>query len=157
MTQAPSTQSFRLASGGRIDRATPVTFTFNGRPVRAFAGDTVASALLANGIQLVGRSFKYHRPRGIVSHGSDEPNALLDVDRGRGRRDPNNRATVVEVFEGLSVRSQNHWPSLAWDFAAINDRLAPIFAAGFYYKTFKWPASFWHRIYEPAIRAMAGS
>ncbi len=156
MTQANSTQGFRLASGGRIDRAKPVTFTFNGRTVHAFAGDTVASALLANGIPLVGRSFKYHRPRGIISHGSDEPNALIDVDRGRGRRDPNNRATVVEVVEGLAVQSQNHWPSLAWDFAAINDRLAPIFAAGFYYKTFKWPASFWHRLYEPAIRAMAG-
>ena len=149
-------QSFRLASGGRIDRATPLSFTFNGRAVHAFAGDTVASALLANGIQLIGRSFKYHRPRGIVSHGSDEPNALLDVDRGGGRRDPNNRATVVEAFDGLAVRSQNHWPSLEWDVAAINDRLAPIFAAGFYYKTFKWPATFWHRLYEPAIRAVAG-
>src|SRR5690606_20785781 len=119
-------------------------------------GDTIASALLANGIHLVGRSFKYHRPRGILSHGSDEPNALLDIDRGAGRRDPNNRATVVEAMDGLVACSQNHWPSLAWDLGAINDRLAPIFVAGFYYKTFKWPRTFWHRLYEPAIRAMAG-
>lgn len=151
-----SAHSFRLANGGRIDRSRPVRFTFNGRTIDAYAGDTIASALLSNGIHLVGRSFKYHRPRGILSHGSDEPNALLDIDRGAGRRDPNNRATVVEAIDGLAARSQNHWPSLAFDLGAINDRLAPMFAAGFYYKTFKWPRTFWHRLYEPAIRAMAG-
>ncbi len=156
MPSGTSTQSFRLAMGGRIDRSCPVTFSFNGRAIDGYAGDTIASALLANGVHLVGRSFKYHRPRGILTHGSDEPNALLDVDRKNGRRDPNNRATVIEAVDGLATRSQNHWPSLGWDFGAINDRLAPIFVAGFYYKTFKWPSGFWHRLYEPAIRAMAG-
>ncbi len=149
-------QPFRLANGGRIDRTRPVRFSFNGRTIDGYAGDTIASALLANGVHLVGRSFKYHRPRGVLSHGSDEPNALLDVDRGDGRRDPNNRATVVEAADGIDARSQNHWPSLDWDFGAVNDLLAPVFVAGFYYKTFKWPRSFWHRLYEPAIRAVAG-
>lgn len=156
MGSTVTAQPFRLSKGGHIDRARRVRFTFNGRTVEGFAGDTVASALLANGIHLVGRSFKYHRPRGIFTHGSDEPNALLDVARGPGRRDPNNRATIVEAVDGLEVRSQNHWPSLGWDLGAINDLLAPVFVAGFYYKTFKWPRAFWHRLYEPAIRAMAG-
>src|SRR5262249_9798511 len=101
-------------------------------------------------------SFKYHRPRGILSHGSDEPNALLDVSRGPGRRDPNNRATMVEATDGLVTRSQNHWPSLERDLMAVNDLLSPTFVAGFYYKTFKWPGVFWHKVYEPAIRAAAG-
>ncbi len=156
MPSLASRQPFRLANGGRIDRARPVRFSFNGRAIDGFAGDTVASALLANGTHFVGRSFKYHRPRGVLGHGSDEPNALLNVDRGGGRTDPNNRATVVEAVDGLTTRSQNHWPSLDWDFGAINDWFAPVFVAGFYYKTFKWPSSFWHRLYEPAIRAMAG-
>lgn len=150
------TQPFRLPLGGRIDRTKPLRFTFNARVVEGFAGDTVASALLANGIHFVGRSFKYHRPRGILSHGSDEPNALLDIDRGPGRREPNTRATVLEAVDGLATRSQNHWPSLEHDVGALNDLLAPVFAAGFYYKTFKWPRAFWRRVYEPAIRAAAG-
>jgi sarcosine oxidase subunit alpha len=149
-------QPFRLAKGGRIDRARPLRFTFNGRTIDGFAGDTLASALLASGVHFVGRSFKYHRPRGIMGHGSDEPNALFDVSRGPGRRDPNNRATIVEAVDGLVARSQNHWPSLKWDIGAFNDFLAPIFVAGFYYKTFKWPRALWHRLYEPAIRAAAG-
>ncbi|MGI9520111.1 MAG: sarcosine oxidase subunit alpha family protein [Hyphomicrobiaceae bacterium] len=148
--------SYRLPKVGRIDRSTTIVMQFNGREIPCFPGDTVASALLANGISLVGRSFKYHRPRGIVTAGSDEPNALLDINRGDRRRDPNNRATVVEAFDGLSVRSQNHWPSLTLDIAEINNLLSPIFSAGFYYKTFMWPPSFWNSVYEPLIRRVAG-
>ncbi len=149
-------QSYRLARGGRIDRSKQITMRFNGVGVDALAGDTVASALLANGIAFVGRSFKYHRPRGIFSHGTEEPNALLSVDRGGGRIDPNNRATCLEAVSGLSLHSQNHWPSLDFDVGAVNGALSPIFVAGFYYKTFMWPRSFWNKVYEPAIRAAAG-
>jgi sarcosine oxidase, subunit alpha len=149
-------QPFRLAEGGRIDRGKPIAFGFNGKRIEAYAGDTVASALLANGIHFVGRSFKYHRPRGILSHGVEEANALFSVDRGGGRIDPNNRASGIEAVDGLSVRSQNHWPSLALDVGAVNNVLAPLFAAGFYYKTFMWPRSFWDKLYEPWIRAAAG-
>ena len=148
--------AFRLPAGGRIDRAQPISIRFNGRNLGGYAGDTVASLLLANGIHHVARSFKYHRPRGIVSHGCDEPSALLTVSRGPGRVDPNNRASTIEVCDGLDVSSQNHWPSLNFDLAEINDTVAPLFAAGFYYKTFKWPRSFWDRLYEPAIRRLAG-
>lgn len=150
------TQSHRLPAGGRIDRAKPLSFTFNGRAVPGYAGDTVASALLANGIRLMGRSFKYHRPRGVLTHGADEPNALLKVDRGPGRADPNNRATVIDAVPGLKVSSQNHWPSLEHDVGQVNDWLSPVFVAGFYYKTFMWPRSFWDKLYEPTIRAAAG-
>ena len=149
-------QTYRLATGGRIDRSKPLRLTFNGQSIEAYAGDTVASALLANGVRLTGRSFKYHRPRGILSHGAEEPNALLSVDRGPGRVDPNNRATVIEATDGLKVASQNHWPSLSCDFGAVNDLLSPVFVAGFYYKTFMWPRSFWDKVYEPRIRAAAG-
>ncbi len=150
------TTAFRLPKGGRIDRTKPIVVRFNGSEVPAFQGDTAASALLANGIHFVGRSFKYHRPRGIMSHGSEEPNALLDVDRGGNRREPNNRATVVEAFDGLALKSQNHWPSLTFDVGEINDRLGAIFVAGFYYKTFMWPPKFWTSVYEPIIRRAAG-
>jgi sarcosine oxidase subunit alpha len=129
--------AFRLPAGGRIDRARPISIRFNDRELRGYSGDTVASALLANGIHHVARSFKYHRPRGIVSHGSDEPSALLTVSRGPGRVDPNNRASAIEACDGLDVSSQNHWPSLSYDLAEINNLLAPLLAAGFYYKTFK--------------------
>ncbi|MDB5402481.1 MAG: sarcosine oxidase alpha subunit [Rhodopila sp.] len=149
-------QSNRLPIGGRVDRSRRLRFRFNGTVIHGFAGDTVASALLANGVSLVGRSFKYHRPRGILCHGSEEPNALLQVDRGPGRVDPNNRATITEVTEGLTVASQNHWPSLEHDIGAINDWLSPIFTAGFYYKTFMWPRALWDKVYEPLIRAAAG-
>ena len=153
-------QPFRLASGGRIDRTRPLSVSFNGKRLEGFAGDTVASMLLASGQHLAGRSFKYHRPRGILSHGSDEPSALLSVDwradRGPGHRDPNNRASVVEARDGLVVKTQNHWPSLETDIGAINDSLSPIFVAGFYYKTFMWPRKFWDRVYEPVIRKAAG-
>jgi sarcosine oxidase subunit alpha len=148
--------AFRTPSGGRVDRNRPLRFRFDSRSYTGFHGDTLASALLANGVHLVGRSFKYHRPRGIVSAGVEEPNALVTVDRGGGRETPNLRATEVEIFEGLRAASQNRWPSLALDAGAINDRLSPLFPAGFYYKTFKWPRAAWARVYEPAIRATAG-
>src|SRR5665213_1424763 len=148
--------SFRTASGGRIDRAQRLRFTFDGRPYEGFAGDTLASALLANGVHLFGRSFKYHRPRGVLAAGSDEPSALVTVIRDDARRTPNLRATQIELYEGLRAESQNHYPSLNFDLGAINDFLSPLFPAGFYYKTFKWPTWAWHRVYEPLIRAAAG-
>ena len=129
---------------------------FNGVGLEAFAGDTLASALLANGIHLVGRSFKYHRPRGIFSHGSrGAERAAVGRSRRRPRRaeQPRDR---IEAVHGLTLRSQNHWPSLRFDVGAVNDALSPLFVAGFYYKTFMWPRSFWDRVYEPAIRAAAG-
>jgi sarcosine oxidase subunit alpha len=142
-------------SGGLIDRSRTLSFTFDGTTFQGYQGDTLASALLANGVRLVGRSFKYHRPRGIFSAGSEEPNALVEL-RGGARKEPNTRATVAELFDGLEARSQNRWPSLGFDALAINDLFAPFFSAGFYYKTFMWPASFWEKIYEPIIRRAAG-
>lgn len=148
-------QSHRLSSGGLIDRAKPLSFKFDGKTYQGFAGDTLASALLANDVQLVARSFKYHRPRGILTAGSEEPNALVELRSGE-RREPNVRATVAELYEGLIAQSQNRWPSLALDFGAVNSLLSPFFAAGFYYKTFMWPAVFWEKVYEPLIRRAAG-
>jgi sarcosine oxidase subunit alpha len=150
------TQPFRLESGGRIARGREIGFRFDGRNYAGFDGDTLASALLANGIHLIGRSFKYHRPRGILSAGSEEPNALVTVDRGGGRVTPNLRATQIELYEGLTATSQNRFPSLNFDLGAAAGWLSPLLSAGFYYKTFLWPASFWARLYEPAIRAAAG-
>ena len=147
---------FRLKTGGRVDRSQSVQFSFDGKTYQGLAGDTLASALLANGVMLFGRSFKYHRPRGIMAAGSEEPNALVSVDRGPGRFTPNLRATGVEIHTGLNASSQNRWPSLASDFGAINDRLGMFFPAGFYNKTFMWPRSFWDKVYEPVIRKMAG-
>jgi sarcosine oxidase subunit alpha len=147
---------FRIAGKGRVNSAKPVRFTFNGDTYCGLEGDTLASALLANGVHLVGRSFKYHRPRGILSAGSEEPNALLGTNRGPGRIEPNTRATVLEIFEGLTTTSQNHWPSLKRDIGAVNDALYMLFSAGFYYKTFMWPKSFWNKVYEPFIRGAAG-
>lgn len=118
---------FRLETGGRIDRSQSVQFHFDGKTYHGFAGDSLASALLANGVMLFGRSFKYHRPRGLVAAGSEEPNALISVDRGPGRFTPNLRATGVEIHDGLKAFSQNRWPSLAMDFGAINDRLGMFF------------------------------
>ncbi|WP_104664600.1 sarcosine oxidase subunit alpha [Ensifer adhaerens] len=146
----------RIPGVGRLTPARTARFTFDGRTLTALEGDTVASALLANGIHLVGRSFKYHRPRGILSAGAEEPNALIDVSRDAARRQPNVRATVQEVFDGMKVESQNRWPSLAFDVGGFNDLLSPFFAAGFYYKTFMWPKAAWHAIYEPFIRRAAG-
>src|SRR5688572_27470743 len=132
--------AYRLASGGRIDRTRPLRFTFDGKRYSGFQGDTLASALLANGVRLVGRSFKYHRPRGILSAGSEEPNALVEL-RSGARREPNTRATTVELYDGLNASSQNRWPSLKYDLLSVNQLFAPFFGAGFYYKTFMWPAS----------------
>lgn len=148
--------SNRIAGKGRLSPAKPVSFTFDGRTLTALEGDTLASALLANGIHLVGRSFKYHRPRGILGSGSEEPNALMDISRDKARTQPNVRATVQEVFDGLKAKSQNRWPSLEFDVGSINNALSRFFPAGFYYKTFKWPQSAWDKVYEPIIRKAAG-
>jgi methylglutamate dehydrogenase subunit C len=148
------TQSNRIA-GGLIDRSKNLNFSFDGKSYVGHAGDTLASALLANGVRLMGRSFKYHRPRGPLSAGSEEPNALVEL-RAGARQEPNTRATVAELFESLEANSQNRWPSLAFDALSINDRLSNFFAAGFYYKTFMWPKAFWEKLYEPLIRRAAG-
>jgi sarcosine oxidase, subunit alpha len=148
--------AFRTASGGRVDRAQPLRFTFDGRSYQGVAGDTLASALLANGVHLTARSFKYHRPRGVMAAGSEEPNALVTVIRDAGRTTPNLRATQVELYEGLTAESQNRWPSLSLDVGRINDRLSAFFPAGFYYKTFMWPRKAWKALYEPMIRRAAG-
>ena len=155
------TQPFRGTAGGRIDRNTPITFTFDGQSHQGFAGDTLASALLANGVHLVGRSFKYHRPRGIVSAGAEDPNGLVQVVRDSARETPNLRATQVEIYQGLEAHSQNCWPSLKWDLGAVAGLFAPLIPAGFYYKTFIGPAWFgasrtWSKIFEPMIRRAAG-
>ena len=151
----PEREPFRLASGGVIDRTRSLNFTFDGKTYAGYPGDTLASALLANGERLVGRSFKYHRPRGIFSAGAEEPNALIEV-RTAARREPNTRATMVELYDGLDAASQNRWPSLKFDVQSINRLMSPFFSAGFYYKTFMWPAKFWERVYEPIIRRSAG-
>jgi methylglutamate dehydrogenase subunit C len=147
--------SFRLPQGGLIDRSATFGFTFDGKRFAGHPGDTLASALLANGVRLMGRSFKYHRPRGVICAGASEPNALVELREG-GRKEANTRATTVELYDGLVAKSQNRWPSLDFDLGAINSFAAPIFVAGFYYKTFMWPKSFWEKVYEPMIRRMAG-
>ena len=141
--------------GGLIDRSKALRFTFDGKPYQGHPGDTLASALMANGVRLVGRSFKYHRPRGVFTAGSEEPNALVEL-RAGARHEPNTRATVVELFDGLEARSQNRWPSLAFDALAVNDYFSDFLTAGFYYKTFMWPRALWEKFYEPAIRRAAG-
>jgi sarcosine oxidase subunit alpha len=147
--------AFRLAEGGRIDRSRKLRFRFDGRPLEGYQGDTLASALLANDVFLVGRSFKYHRPRGVMSAGVEETNALVAVGEG-GRLDTNSRATMIELYDGLVARSLNRWPSLDFDLGAINGWLAPLLVAGFYYKTFMWPRRLWQSLYEPLIRRAAG-
>ncbi len=146
--------SRRLEQGGRIDRSKPLTFTYNGREMRGFQGDTLASALLANGVEIVGRSFKYHRPRGIVGCGPEEPNAILQVGKGATTL-PNQRATQVELYDRLSARNVNGWPSVEFDVMAVIGFFSRLLAAGFYYKTFMWPASKWD-FYEQRIRRSAG-
>jgi sarcosine oxidase subunit alpha len=155
------TQRFRVAGGSCLDRSRPVSFTFDGVAYGGYEGDTLASALIANGVRLVGRSYKYHRPRGILTAGSEEPNALVGVSRGSGRFTPNLRATEIELYDGLVATSQNRWPSLGFDVGGINDLASPVFSAGFYYKTFMGPDLFginwaWKTIYEPVIRFAAG-
>ncbi len=148
--------SMRLPGKGRfLNRDTVLSFRFDGREMSGFEGDTLASALLANGQLLVGRSFKYHRPRGIVASGAEEPNALVNLAKG-GKFEPNQRATTTELFESLEAQSQNRWPTLEFDIGAINARLARFLPAGFYYKTFMYPRHFWKYIYEPFIRQSAG-
>jgi len=149
-----SDQSHRI-DGGLVDRSQTLSFAFDGTSYSGYAGDTLASALLANGQRLIGRSFKYHRPRGVFSAGSEEPNALVELRRG-ALTEPNTRATVTELFDGLAASSQNHRGSLKFDLMAINDFLPAFLSAGFYYKTFMWPKSFWEKVYEPAIRKAAG-
>ncbi|WP_376710743.1 sarcosine oxidase subunit alpha [Pseudochrobactrum lubricantis] len=148
--------SKRIPGKGRLTPAKTARFTFDGKTYTALAGDTVASALLAHDIHLIGRSFKYHRPRGFLSAGPEEPNALLDISRDKAHRQPNVRATVQEVFDGMHSESQNRWPSLSFDIGAVNDLFSPFFGAGFYYKTFMWPRKAWEKVYEPIIRRAAG-
>ena len=148
-------QQFRIKDKGYINRNKLINFQFNGKNFTGYEGDTLASALLANGIHLVGRSFKYHRPRGFFAAGVDEPNAKLQVELN-GHSEPNVNATEIELVEGLSATSQNCWPSVEFDIGAINNLLNKFFPAGFYYKTFMWPKSFWYKVYEPFIRKAAG-
>ncbi|MFP4326748.1 MAG: sarcosine oxidase subunit alpha family protein [Paracoccaceae bacterium] len=145
----------RIAGYGRQLGETRLGFRFDGRAHEGRAGDTLASALLAGGVRLMGRSFKYHRPRGVLTAGSEEPNALVTVGHGAAA-EPNLRATTQELYEGLEARSQNRWPSLRYDLLSVNDLAAPFLGAGFYYKTFMWPRGFWERLYEPFIRRAAG-
>ncbi|MEL6967623.1 MAG: sarcosine oxidase subunit alpha [Pseudomonadota bacterium] len=159
MTPTPD-QPFRVKGRGSLRRTRPVNFTFDGQAYVGLEGDTLASALLANGVHLMGRSFKYHRPRGVMAAGVEEPNALVGIARAGANNDarhqPNVRASVQEIFEGLEATSQNRFPTLTFDIGAINSLLSPFFPAGFYYKTFKWPAKAWDKLYEPFIRRAAG-
>ena len=148
--------AYRLPAGGRVNRAKPVSFTFDGKSFTGLEGDTLASALLANGVHLMGRSFKYHRPRGVLALGSEEPNALVGVGSKESRFTPNLRATQVELYEGLAAVSQNNWPSLRNDLQAINGLFSSFIPAGFYYKTFMHPKGAWQNLYEPLIRRAAG-
>ncbi|WP_037307204.1 sarcosine oxidase subunit alpha family protein [Ruegeria halocynthiae] len=148
------TQTNRL-SGGQIDRNTTLNFRFDNHSYTAHPGDTLASALLANDVRLIGRSFKYHRPRGLLTAGSEEPNGIVELRTG-SRKEPNTRATTAEIFDGLEAHSQNRWPNLKFDALAVNDLFSNFLSAGFYYKTFMWPAAFWEKLYEPIIRRAAG-
>ncbi|CAN5259633.1 sarcosine oxidase subunit alpha [soil metagenome] len=145
----------RRAVSGLIDRTKKINFSFDGKGYAGLEGDTLASALIANDVKLIGRSFKYHRPRGILTAGSEEPNALVTLGSG-ARAEPNTRATTAQLFDGLVASSQNRWPSLAFDVMAVNQLFAPLLVAGFYYKTFMWPQKFWEKLYEPVIRRAAG-
>ncbi|MEM1419342.1 MAG: 2Fe-2S iron-sulfur cluster-binding protein, partial [Pseudomonadota bacterium] len=148
--------AFRTADGGAlIDRSRPVSFTLNGKTYRGYAGDTLASALIANGVHFVGRSFKYHRPRGFVASGVEEPNALFGTGVGP-RFEPNQRGTMVELYEGLTAKTQNHFPSLEYDIGSVNAMMSRFFPAGFYYKTFIQPRVAWKHVFEPFIRQAAG-
>ena len=148
-------ENFRIEKGGLINRNKKISFKFNGKKYLGYEGDTIASALIANGVHLVGRSFKYHRPRGFFGAGVDEPYAIVQMNRNN-EVDPNVRATEQELFEGLEAKSVNCWPNVNFDIGAINNFLNKFFPAGFYYKTFMWPKSFWYNIYEPIIRKAAG-
>ena len=147
--------NLRTSTSKFIDQTTRVSFKFDGKTYFGFKGDTLASALLANNVHLVGRSFKYHRPRGIMTSGSEEPNAIVQINKNSSVTEPNVRATEVEIYDGLEASSQNCWPSVNFDLGGINNFLSPLLPAGFYYKTFMWPASFWEK-YEYFIRKSAG-
>jgi sarcosine oxidase subunit alpha len=147
-------QPFRTEQGGRVDREQEITFTFNGKRYTGLAGDTLCSALLANGVHLVGRSWKYHRPRGVMSAGSEEPNAIFQLEKGN-RTIPNVRGTQVELYDKLEANSVNCWPSLDFDLLSINSKFSRLMPAGFYYKTFMWPKSMWMK-YEHFIRKASG-
>jgi sarcosine oxidase subunit alpha len=144
----------RLQNNKNLNQTKKIGFTFDGKKYYGFKGDTLASALLSNGVHLFGRSFKYHRPRGIISAGCEEPNGIVQLEMNEFT-EPNRRATEVVLYEGLVAKSQNRWPSLNYDLGAINDLLSPFFPAGFYYKTFMWPPKFW-KTYEYFIRRAAG-
>ncbi len=148
-------KSLRITNSKFIDQTSRISFKFDGKTLYGFKGDTLASALLANDIHLVGRSFKYHRPRGIMTCGSEEPNAIVQVGNDPSMTEPNTRATEIELYEGLEATSQNCWPSVNFDIGAINNFFSPLIPAAFYYKTFMWPASFWEK-YEYFIRKSAG-
>jgi len=152
---AKSRQPFRLAAGGRVDRRKTATFTFDAKTYEGFVGDTLASALLANGVHMIARSFKYHRPRGILAAGPEDPAALVQIGSDTVRTDPNTRVTEAEIYDGLQASAQNCWPSLRFDVGALNDLVHPFLPAGFYYKTFMGPPGKWSW-FEPAIRAAAG-
>src|SRR5690625_2515949 len=147
-------QPYRLNKGGLIDRDQPLQFTFNGKTYGGFVGDTLASALLANGVRLLARSFKYHRPRGIYTIGAAEPNALVQLESGPYAQ-PNLRAGEIELYDGLAAFSQNAWPSPAFDLSSINQLFSRLLPSGFYYKTFMWPRRAWP-FYERRIRQAAG-
>jgi len=147
--------SYRLPQGGRIDRSRPLSFTLDGERITGFAGDTLASAMLAHGVALVGRSFKYHRPRGLVAAGIEEPNGLLTLGEG-GRQEPNIPSTMTDLAEGIVARRQNGWPSVELDLMAVNSLASPLLTAGFYYKTFMGPTRGSWMFYEPYIRKAAG-
>ena len=144
----------RLTGEGRIDTDKPVNFRFNDKSYTGFVGDTLASALLSNGIRMIGRSFKYHRPRGIVGSGVEDPNSLVQIDSGN-RTLPNHMATQTEIYEGLDAKSVNVWPSLDFDLLSINDLISPFLPPGFYYKTFMWPQWMWP-FYERQLRNAGG-
>ena len=148
--------STRLSTGGRLlNKSSQISFQFNGKQMRGFQGDTLASALLANDQMLMGRSFKYHRPRGVVASGAEEPNGLVNLGKG-GEFEPNARVTTTELFDGLTAESQNHWPSLEFDVGVVNNYASRVMPAGFYYKTFMAPAPAWKHVFEPIIRRAAG-
>ena len=149
------TKNLRIQSSEYIDETNRISFKFNGKTYHGLKGDTLASALLANDVHLVGRSFKYHRPRGIMTSGSEEPNANVQINPGTSRTEPHVRATEAEIYECLEASSQNCWPSVEFDIGGINNFLSPFFQAGFYYKTFMGPASFWEE-YDFFIRNSAG-
>ena len=149
-------ESFRSSETKFLDKTNRISFKFNGKTLYGYKGDTLASALLSNGIHLVGRSFKYHRPRGIMTCGSEEPNAIVQIGGNGVFTEPNVRATEQELYEGLEATSQNCWPSVEFDIGGINNFISPVIPAGFYYKTFMWPKKFWYNLYEPAIRKSAG-